>query len=164
MCHFDLFWKCIPTTAEKGQNKCTSLKFTFSVWVISRCNDNNGDHYHNQSQSLVFSGWKLPLSHLPVSRDRPLNALIIVIKGTQCVHVCVWMCVCVSMWLTLWPPTTLPSQPLKGAPSQSGSSGTIEPEWALRGELQQPVSAVWQGFLCSPRTLCVSVGPSWPIC
>ncbi len=75
-----------------------------------------------------------------------------------------WMCVCVSIWLTLWPPTTLCSQPLRGALSQSVSAGTIEPEWALHRELQQPVSTVWQGFLCSRRTLCVSVGPSWPNC
>lgn len=40
------------------------------------------------------------------------------------------VCVCVSMWLTLWPPATLCSQPLKGPLSPSQSTGTMGTEWA----------------------------------
>lgn len=42
---------------------------------------------------------------------RPLNALIITIKGIQCVCFWIRVCVCVRayVWLTLWPPTTLSS-------------------------------------------------------
>lgn len=71
-------------------------------------------------------------------QGQPLNALIIIIKGTQCVRVSVFMdvfvCVCLRVCLYVTNPLTPhhhhthSSQPLKGPLSPSVPTGTIEPE------------------------------------